>query len=292
MANLYEILGISQKATEEEIDNAYKLQGKKYQSDINNNSNAQEAEKNMQLLISAYKILRNPTKRKEYDQFLEDQEREKQENEEMSKNINSSLTDILSEEVSEEPQELSDDQKKAIEQAKLLKAALAKQKEIQDSKSAEQPQTQEQPVEENRPYLSPEEARKKLQEIEQYQLAQKEQLEKAKLAQLEYEKAKLETEKEKERLKSEMMKKYNDTYNAYMKQLGYKEKKPWTWKRIKTILIVIVAIILVCFIAWQIPDVRNPIIELYNTNGFFKFFADLFINTFKLIINTITGIFK
>lgn len=287
MANLYEILRISQNASDEEIDNAYKTLGKQYQSDINSNTNVAEAEKNMQLIASAYKILRTPAKRKEYDQFLENEEREKKENEEMSKSINSSLSDILSEEPSkpEEPkqEELSEDQKKGIEQARLIKEALARQKQ-----QAAEAQAQAQ----KGPYLSPEEAKKKLEEIERYQLAQKEQLEKAKLAQLEYEKAKLETEKEKERLKQEMMKKYNDTYNAYMKQMGYKEKKPWTWKRIKNILIVVIVTIVCCIIAWQIPAVKNPIVELYNTNGIFKFFADIFISTFKMIWNMITGIFK
>lgn len=287
MANLYEILKISQNASDEDIDNAYKTLGKQYQADINSNTNVEEAKKNMQLIASAYKILRTPAKRKEYDQFLENQEREKKENEEMSKNINSSLSDILSEEipktVENKSNELSEDQKKGIEQAKLIKEALAR-KQQQDAEAANQTQARS-------PYLSPEEAKKKLEEIERYQLAQKEQLEKAKLAQLEYEKAKLETEKEKERLKQEMMKKYNDTYNSYMKQLGYKDKK-WTWKKVKTLLIVIVVTILVCFIAWQIPSVREPIVELYNTNGIFKFFADIFINTFKAIWNTIIGIFK
>ena len=39
MANLYEILKISQNASDEDIDIAYKTLGKQYQADINSNIN-------------------------------------------------------------------------------------------------------------------------------------------------------------------------------------------------------------------------------------------------------------
>ena len=81
---------------------------------------------------------------------------------------------------------------------------------------------------------------------------------------------------------------YNEAYNDYLRKMGYSVKEPWTWKRVKKLLIGITAVILILFIAWQIPAVRNPLVELYNENVIVKSLVDII----KGIIDAIFGVFK
>ena len=46
--------------------------------------------------------------------------------------------------------------------------------------------------------------------------------------------------------------------------------------------------ILILFIAWQIPAVRNPLVELYNENVIVKTLVDVV----KGLIDAIFGVFK
>lgn len=65
--NYYEILEVSQSATQEIIKIAYKNLAKKYHPDI---VSTEIANRKMQELNEAYEILSNPEKRKEYDTNL------------------------------------------------------------------------------------------------------------------------------------------------------------------------------------------------------------------------------
>ena len=65
--NYYQILGISVKATQEEIKKAYKNQAKKYHPDINHDVDATEM---MQRINEAYETLSDLAKRKEYDKII------------------------------------------------------------------------------------------------------------------------------------------------------------------------------------------------------------------------------
>ena len=56
----------------------------------------------------------------------------------------------------------------------------------------------------------------------------------------------------------------------------------------KNLLIGIFATILVIVIAWQIPMVREPLLDLYNENVIFKTLVDVVAS----ILNAIFGIFK
>jgi len=64
----YKILGIERNATQEEIKNAYKKMAKKYHPDINK---TEDAEKTFKKVNEAYEVLKDPEKRKLYDQFGE-----------------------------------------------------------------------------------------------------------------------------------------------------------------------------------------------------------------------------
>lgn len=73
---LYEVLEVSENASEEVIEKAYKVLAKKYHPDLQSQDKKQIAENKMKQINEAYEILGNETKRKEYDIKLE-QERSK-----------------------------------------------------------------------------------------------------------------------------------------------------------------------------------------------------------------------
>ncbi|MCX8000697.1 MAG: DnaJ domain-containing protein, partial [Leptospiraceae bacterium] len=63
----YEILGVSKNATDEEIKKAYRQLAIKYHPDKNKGN--KEAEEKFKEATEAYEVLRDPQKRKLYDQF-------------------------------------------------------------------------------------------------------------------------------------------------------------------------------------------------------------------------------
>lgn len=81
MKTLYEILEVSENASQEIIEKAYKVLAKKYHPDLQAEENKQEAEKHMKEINEAYEILGDEVKRKEYDAKLERDRQEKEERE-------------------------------------------------------------------------------------------------------------------------------------------------------------------------------------------------------------------
>ncbi len=71
MSNLYEILEVSEKASKEVIEKAYRVLAKKYHPDLQEETQKQEAEIKMKQINDAYDILSNEEKRKQYDMELE-----------------------------------------------------------------------------------------------------------------------------------------------------------------------------------------------------------------------------
>ena len=69
MLNYYEILEVSEKASKEVIEKAYKALAKKYHPDLNH-ANPSEAESKMKELNEAYSILIDDTKRANFDRIL------------------------------------------------------------------------------------------------------------------------------------------------------------------------------------------------------------------------------
>ncbi|WP_157054967.1 DnaJ domain-containing protein, partial [Salidesulfovibrio brasiliensis] len=63
----YKILGVSRSASKEEIGKAYKKLARKYHPDLNPNDKS--AEDKFKEIGEAYEVLKDPEKRKLYDQF-------------------------------------------------------------------------------------------------------------------------------------------------------------------------------------------------------------------------------
>lgn len=78
---LYEILEVSENASDEIIEKAYKVLAKKYHPDLQEESQKANSENKMKQINEAYEILGNSEKRKEYDMKLKkDREEEKLKN--------------------------------------------------------------------------------------------------------------------------------------------------------------------------------------------------------------------
>ncbi len=78
MKTLYEVLEVSENASKEIIEKAYKVLAKKYHPDLQINGDKQEAEKKMKQLNEAYEVLSDETKRKEYDLKLIQERRQEE----------------------------------------------------------------------------------------------------------------------------------------------------------------------------------------------------------------------
>ena len=70
MINYYELLEVSEKASKEVIEKAYKALAKKYHPDLNQD-NKKEAELQMKQINEAYDVLIDDTKRANYDSVLQ-----------------------------------------------------------------------------------------------------------------------------------------------------------------------------------------------------------------------------
>lgn len=71
MKTLYEVLEVSEKASDEVIEKAYKVLAKKYHPDLQTPENKKMAENKMKQLNDAYETLSNKSKRAEYDAGLQ-----------------------------------------------------------------------------------------------------------------------------------------------------------------------------------------------------------------------------
>lgn len=72
MKNLYDILQVSENASDEIIEKAYRTLAKKYHPDLQPDEKKQTAEAMMKTINEAYEILSDPKKKEEYDRQREE----------------------------------------------------------------------------------------------------------------------------------------------------------------------------------------------------------------------------
>lgn len=77
---LYEILEVSENASAEVIEKAYKVLAKKYHPDLQTQEEKQNAEMKMKQINEAYEVLGNEEKRREYDKKLEQERNQNSQN--------------------------------------------------------------------------------------------------------------------------------------------------------------------------------------------------------------------
>ena len=73
---LYEILEVSEKASPEVIEKAYKVLVKRYHPDLQKEEDKKNAEVMMKKINEAYEVLQDAQKRMEYDNNLEEKRKE------------------------------------------------------------------------------------------------------------------------------------------------------------------------------------------------------------------------
>ena len=95
--------------------------------------------------------------------------------------------------------------------------------------------------------------------------------------------------KKEQQLKREME---INAYGEYLQRQGYKVKYPWTWLRVKRLMLSIFSVMIALVIIWHIPFVRKTLTDLYNENPIIKFLTDMLLSIFNWIISSIKSIFK
>ena len=73
---------------------------------------------------------------------------------------------------------------------------------------------------------------------------------------------------------------------------GYKIKEPWTWKRVKDLLIILSVFIIVITIIWFFPPTHKLIMDFYEGNEIIKTIVDIIGKILLGIINGIISFFK
>lgn len=133
MLNLYEILEVSEKASKEVIEKAYRVLAKKYHPDLQQGTQKQEAEKKMKQINEAYEILSDDEKRKEYDIQLEQErqmkkEQEVQKEKQIQQQVESQIikNQIQKEESIKQEKEIAHDENSSYQNAQILQNEMKK----------------------------------------------------------------------------------------------------------------------------------------------------------------------
>ncbi len=233
---IYDLFEIAEDASKAEIEEAYSKLVYEYRQDP---SYDEETNKENEMIVNrlkiGYEILIDPQKRKAYDSKIA-QERA---------NDLLSQVQVSAPAVEEAPapvEEVKEEPAKPVG----VKITEEKQQAIDEIPDDEVPM-------QNRGELSSDE-RQKIQDAAKEEFDNN--LQRAKQAEKEYQEA------------------YTKAYNNYIKN-EKKERIKGKLRKVKTTLIVIVAVIITCFIMWLIPPIRNMLTDLYNNNTFVRIIVDL-----------------
>lgn len=252
LVTVYDLLEVDEKASKDEIEKSYLRLVNEYKIDPNQTEEIRnQNELILKKLKLAYDILSDETKREKYDNDLAQKRAE-----ELIKNVTVKPEEPKEEKL-EKPEEVESNVVQNSSQDNVQENANIKYKKVEKQEIYE---------DESRPEIELSDAEKK--NIKK--AAEKEfkgNLKKAKKAEEEYNRA------------------YNEAYNNYLRKMGYSVKEPWTWKRVKNLLITILSIIITCTLIWLLPPTRNLLTQIYEENFIVKSLVDIVVMLFDAIIS-------
>lgn len=256
MITVYDLLEVDENASKEEIEKSYQRLILEYHKDP---KLTEEENRDNEIILNklklAYDILSNDEKRDKYDKELA-----KKRAEELIKNV--------SVEKSEEQPNMEKETARTQNSMPIYNQEIDEKKKSQNQFINQDLNQQISSKYEEEEVSLTEEEKRKLAKAAQKEF--KTNLKKAQKAEEEYNRA------------------YNEAYNDYLRKSGYIVKEPWTLKRVKNLLISLLAIFIFIILVWTIPFTKNLLIKIYEENFIIKSLVDIVI----MLFNAIIGAFK
>ena len=184
---------------------------------------------------------------------------------------------------------LTDDEKRSRYDADLAKKRteeLIKNVEVQEEKEEKEENVieQEDEPENQSKETENEESEEKDEEETEIQLTKEEKKKLQKAAKKEFK----ENLKKAQKADEEYNRAYNEAYNNYLRKMGYIVKEPWTWKRVRNLIIGLLVIFLICILIWFLPPTRKLLIQIYEENFVVKSLVDIVL----MFTNAVKNAFK
>ena len=243
---LYEVLEVSEKASQEIIEKAYKTLAKKYHPDLQDASGKKNAEAMMKKINEAYEVLGDKEKRKAYD------------------------AELQAKRDAEELREQELEKQKINRDFERQASNNFSQHEQQPAAYGNDLETEKFDNNENFDYEK--------ERIKYEKKLQKEEI------------------KQRKKMQENLNKEYQNAYENYLRNLGYRVKHRWTKENFRDFFIVIGIMIIIFIVLWIIPPTRQWLINFYNSNPLLKSIVDVLIavvtGIFKGIWSFITGLFN
>lgn len=254
MKNYYEILEVSEKASNEVIEKAYKVLVKKYHPDLQQEKDRKQAEEKMKQINEAYEILSDNQKKMEFDASLQRQRQEQ----------------IRQEENRRRQQDTYNQTSYYQEETKQNTTIPKKEQKVQ---------MQEEGYQEYR----------KRQDIKEQEASYGNVQEELYKKQLAYQKKYQEAYERK--MQQEIENQYRKQYYRYLRSLGYRIKEKWTWKKTLKLIEIIGITIVVIMLLWVFPPTRNWMLQIYEENQIIKIVVNVIGGLFKAIWQSIARLF-
>lgn len=250
---VYDLLEVKEDASKEEIEKSYLKLVNEYKVDPNQGEETRnQNELILKKLKLAYDILSDDAKREKYDSDLAQKRAEEliknvtvKKEEPKEEKVEVAKTEVVQNNVQETP-------KDNVPEAQNIKYKKVEKQDIYEDES--RPEVELSDVE-----------MKKIKKAAEKEL--KDNIKKAQKAEEEYNRA------------------YNEAYNNYLRKMGYSVKEPWTWKRVKNLIITILAIIITCTVIWLLPPTRNLLTQIYEENFIVKSLVDIVVMLFDAIVS-------
>jgi len=80
---------------------------------------------------------------------------------------------------------------------------------------------------------------------------------------------------------------YQRAYDRYLRSLGWKSKKKWSWRRVRDLLKALGIMALLVLALWAFPPTRNWMIAFYEENMIIKALVDFIGNFFRALAERI-----